>query len=195
MKYPLLASLGASAALASASPAYAGKAIVQTLPMVDACSMVCDGPDTVGSLTTIGFTEAGLDNPTFTEWLTFSNDLAGVYSLTLNSSSVGIDFTSAILTGPGGPFELMEEFDNGIAEFWQLSGGLTLAAGTYVLTINGNNSSTGSLGGTVTINTAVPDPQNTVVPEPATWAMMLLGFGAAGYAMRRRRRNSIPQVA
>ena len=24
------------------------------------------------------------------------------------------------------------------------------------------------------------------VPEPATWGMMLLGFGAAGYAMRRR---------
>jgi hypothetical protein len=25
------------------------------------------------------------------------------------------------------------------------------------------------------------------VPEPATWAMMLAGFGAAGYALRRRR--------
>ena len=27
-----------------------------------------------------------------------------------------------------------------------------------------------------------------VVPEPATWAMMLVGFGAAGAALRRRRR-------
>ena len=35
-----------------------------------------------------------------------------------------------------------------------------------------------------------------VVPEPATWAMMLMGFGAAGYAMRRRRRSAgLPQVA
>jgi hypothetical protein len=25
------------------------------------------------------------------------------------------------------------------------------------------------------------------VPEPATWAMMLLGFGAVGYSMRRRK--------
>ena len=34
------------------------------------------------------------------------------------------------------------------------------------------------------------------VPEPATWAMMLMGFGAAGYAMRRRRRLAgLPQVA
>ena len=35
-----------------------------------------------------------------------------------------------------------------------------------------------------------------VVPEPGTWAMMLMGFGAAGYAMRRRRRiGSIAQLA
>ena len=29
----------------------------------------------------------------------------------------------------------------------------------------------------------------TAVPEPATWAMMLLGFGAAGTALRRSRRK------
>ena len=35
-----------------------------------------------------------------------------------------------------------------------------------------------------------------VVPEPGTWAMMLMGFGAAGYAMRRRRRiGAIAQLA
>ena len=34
------------------------------------------------------------------------------------------------------------------------------------------------------------------VPEPSTWAMMLMGFGAAGYAMRRRRRSGVlAQVA
>ena len=32
------------------------------------------------------------------------------------------------------------------------------------------------------------------VPEPATWAMMLMGFGVAGYSMRRRR-NLITQLA
>lgn len=37
----------------------------------------------------------------------------------------------------------------------------------------------GSASGTGTITPAVP--------EPGTWAMMLLGFGAIGYAMRRRR--------
>jgi hypothetical protein len=33
------------------------------------------------------------------------------------------------------------------------------------------------------------------VPEPATWAMMLLGFGGIGFAMRRRRQPTLAQVA
>lgn len=35
------------------------------------------------------------------------------------------------------------------------------------------------------------------VPEPATWAMMILGFGAVGAAFRRRRRTfvTLPQIA
>lgn len=33
------------------------------------------------------------------------------------------------------------------------------------------------------------------VPEPATWAMMLLGFGAVGVAVRRRRKVALPQLA
>lgn len=35
----------------------------------------------------------------------------------------------------------------------------------------------------------------TPVPEPATWAMMLIGFGAVGYSLRRRRRPALAQAA
>jgi hypothetical protein len=35
----------------------------------------------------------------------------------------------------------------------------------------------------------------TVLPEPGTWAMMLLGFGAAGFAMRRQRKPVLAQLA
>ena len=33
-------------------------------------------------------------------------------------------------------------------------------------------------------------PVNGAVPEPATWAMMLLGFGGIGISMRIRKRGS-----
>jgi hypothetical protein len=33
------------------------------------------------------------------------------------------------------------------------------------------------------------------VPEPGTWGMMLLGFGAIGFAFRRRSATSLPQAA
>ena len=35
-----------------------------------------DGPDTTGTTTTIGYTDTDLDNPSFSEFLTFTNDLA-----------------------------------------------------------------------------------------------------------------------
>ena len=38
------------------------------------------------------------------------------------------------------------------------------------------------------IKLEVASPTN-VVPEPGTWAMMLLGFGAVGFGMRRRRQS------
>lgn len=40
----------------------------------------------------------------------------------------------------------------------------------------------------VLYKTGTPPPP-PVVPEPATWAMMIAGFAAVGYAMRRSRRN------
>ena len=40
-----------------------------------------------------------------------------------------------------------------------------------------------------------PTTPPPVVPEPATWAMMLFGFGAVGYTLRRRRRTNISQLA
>lgn len=43
-----------------------------------------------------------------------------------------------------------------------------------------------TVGGTITVNG---------VPEPATWAMMLIGFGAIGASMRRRRSPAVAIAA
>jgi hypothetical protein len=37
--------------------------------------------------------------------------------------------------------------------------------------------------------------QTAAVPEPATWAMMLFGFAGIGVQMRRKRQQSLPQIA
>jgi hypothetical protein len=59
---------------------------------------------------------------------------------------------------------------------------------------NGSLSSIGNV--RFQYGTALTDPSLTpAVPEPATWAMMLLGFGAIGVSMRRRRRVPLAQLA
>lgn len=45
----------------------------------------------------------------------------------------------------------------------------------------------------ITLGSATPE--SGAVPEPATWAMMLLGFGALGHGMRRRTSAKALQIA
>jgi len=44
----------------------------------------------------------------------------------------------------------------------------------------------------ITLGSAIPDPGpiSPSVPEPATWAMLLMGFGVVGGVLRRRREQS-----
>ncbi|MEO8455310.1 MAG: FxDxF family PEP-CTERM protein [Sphingomicrobium sp.] len=149
---------------------------------VDASSMSYTGPTTLGTDTTIGYSEAGLTNPTFTEWLTLTNTLAGIYSISLSTSSAGVDFTSAVLSDGVNNYALSFVGQIGSNEFWGL-GDTLINSGQYTLTVNGNNSRTGTLGGTITIAQALP--------EPGTWAMMLIGFGAVGFALRRKRKLAL----
>ena len=75
--------------------------------------------------------------------MVFTNTLAGLYSITLTTSSPAVDFTSAVLSGLGGPYNLVEIDDDGTNEY--------LASGepgharclAYTLSINGNNSGAG----------------------------------------------------
>jgi hypothetical protein len=155
-----------------------GSAASATITL-NSCSMSCTGPSTVGTTTTIGYSESGLGNP-FTESLTFTNTLAGLYTISLDTSDIAVNFTSAWLSDGVNNFALAPSFDDGTFELWTRSSTL-IGLGQYTLTIMGNTSDSGALAGTVTIRDALP--------EPATWAMMLLGFGAIGWQIRRRRSN------
>ena len=107
-------------------------------------------------------------------------------SIILNGKD--IDFSSIMLD----TFSFYQVGFDPNAESWQLDP-VFLAAGPHTITVKGsiiagpNAPGGGAYSGT--INVAPP------VPEPATWAMMLLGFGAIGFAMRRRRRPALLQLA
>jgi hypothetical protein len=82
--------------------------------------------------------------------------------------------------GAGGAFF---DFDN-TPQFFTFTGG-TFSLFVNDLAISAGNSNV-PLNGVIRVTAAVP--------EPATWAMMMLGFGAIGLAMRRRR-PALAQVA
>src|ERR1700740_2648150 len=56
-----------------------------------------------GGLTTINFGQNPVSTPNFSGSFAFSNDIAGVYTIVLNTSTPGVTFGSASVTGPGGP--------------------------------------------------------------------------------------------
>jgi hypothetical protein len=55
------------------------------------------------------------------------------------------------------------------------------------------NQTTGSSSGLATITFSAP--MESAVPEPTTWGMMLIGFGAIGYSMRRKRQPKAVHAA
>ena len=107
----------------------------------------------------------GLDSGTFT-W-TFAN--GDMLSGLMSEDDTKVDFATDT-----GPFPQTLTFTGGTGEFIGAtgtgSGEGTIAPTGYTLTGRG------------TLN--IP-----AVPEPATWAMFLLGFGGIGFVMRTSRRN------
>jgi hypothetical protein len=63
---------------------------------------------------------------------------------------------------------------------------LGLYTGQYVYTVPNDN---------ITLNIARAPVVDGAVPEPATWAMMILGFGLVGGALRRRTETSSVRYA
>jgi hypothetical protein len=106
-------------------------------------------------------------------------DTAGLLTASLTSSAVTnpIHFTSVTLNGHA----LTKD---PTSNSYYLSDPLDVLAGIQVLHVAGTASSKATtFSGTFQYITAVP--------EPAAWTMMLVGFGALGLSMRRKRAVSV----
>ena len=72
----------------------------------------------------------------------------------------------------------------GDAEFGSLLNQMLVAGGTNTISVAGTTGGNASYRGTLSFSNVA------AVPEPGTWALMLVGFGAIGFSMRRRRSQS-----
>jgi len=139
---------------------------------------------TVGDVTSGSFGDAHIKKGNFTDTLSFTLAQAGTLSASLTSAAnkLGkagdLDFTSVVLTGGGNSYDFIianNDGPTGLTDFATFDG--LLAAGDYLLTIKGFSFGNAQFGGNSTV---------AAVPEVGSWLMMLAGFGAMGFAMRRR---------
>jgi len=187
-----------------------------TLAMASAANatLVIGSPTTVTAVTlpstpdggfhvTFSYSDTHSSTP-FEELVTFVNSLSGFYGMGVQSTATlvngvidpatDVDFSSVFVTAAcptvGAPgscagFPHIADFtpnsgNTDVHEQFDLSG-LFLTAGSYTIHITGTRGSASSFDGN--LNFAA----GTQLPEPATWALMLLGFGAVGWQLRRRR--------
>lgn len=132
-------------------------------------------------------TVAGDPNGNFTATYTFSSPIVGLGSAITSSvivkSNLGsdLDFSQAFLNGTKGD---VSNFGNASQAFVfdaaVLKGTNTLSF-SGVLNPKGDRRGNALATGSLTI---------AAVPEPATWGLFILGFGAIGGAMRRRSSNA-----
>ncbi|WP_133365027.1 FxDxF family PEP-CTERM protein [Qipengyuania sediminis] len=133
------------------------------------------GPNEVAGF--LGFDVTGTGD--FTATFTFTNPYnpAGANgSATFNFDGDVITFTGGDISGGGVFTTTMGALGSNIQI--DRSG---LASGAQTITFRGSLTPNGNgfarIGGQLSL---------TAVPEPGTWAMMILGFGVLGYGMRRR---------
>jgi hypothetical protein len=151
---------------------------------------------TFDNVQTLPFTESGV---TFTAVDTVPIAVGGYFATEVSFGNPVVTFTfdqpvSAVA------FNVLDDL-LGIADPWTFSifsnGSLLesvlLAPGSFspgeYVGLSGTNITSATLGRDAgsSSNILIDNLTFTAVPEPSTWAMMLLGFGAIGFAIRRKR--------
>jgi PEP-CTERM motif len=153
---------------------------------------------TVTSPTTLEFDTTNAAAGDYLSFFQFNNDgfTAGVFSAT--ASTVPLAGTTV---------GLLQLFTGGTVTNGVYSGGTLVTGGSisgssnsltlstpltpntnYTFQYSGTLANSGNISGNAAFGMAA-------VPEPAAWALMLLGFGGIGMAIRRRRRPALAQIA
>jgi hypothetical protein len=123
----------------------------------------------------------GDSNGDFTETGTFTlptGIAAGSISTNFDTNlSNNIDFGTVTLNGVKFDLSPTGQFESGSIN------NQPVTSGTQTLVVTGKSGGNGSFAGTISFEVA------SGVPEPAAWALMIVGFGGMGAALRRRRQT------
>ena len=180
MRKLILTAVGA-AALATASMANA----TITLDSCDASLDSCTPDNTLApAQSTLAWHDSSVTSPTFNATIDFTNDVAGNYWVSLTTSTPELLFTALTITPITGSGSIVYA-GPATSAITLLPG--SLGVGSYHLSFSGLSPTGGAESGNLLFRLAVP--------EPSTWAMMLLGFAGIGFAMRRRPRQALAQLA
>ena len=163
----------ATSALALAAPASA--TLVTKSYEFTATALSGPNPDQHGS-----FSFQYDDADPSTVALTAIDYKIGSTDFTLRNTGMGVSDNGDFILG-GAEGSIGEVSSPGPDDFLLVFNNQSLIVDNFIYHIDGNNDF--FLGDDT--NVRVTDPL-APVPEPATWAMMLVGFGAAGYTLRRR---------
>jgi PEP-CTERM motif len=135
---------------------------------------------------------AGFD-PSLGTLTSATQSLTGSTTWTPSESTLGPGISATLLMGLVSPIPSVQVFASIFPEmiFVDLTGATTtIGSGLQVTTLSADDTSDGgtltpaTLDGTVTYTFT---PVVPTIPEPSTWAMMLIGFAGLGYAASRRR--------
>ena len=126
----------------------------------------------------------------FTDTFLFRIDQFGTGSGSITSgttallSSTDLDIISVMVNGQPA---LKSFSSDGLTERFDISNVQILSGELNSIVVTGFSRGFGSYGGNATF---LPG----AVPEPATWAMLMLGFGLVGTSMRSRRKAAVRQA-
>jgi hypothetical protein len=166
MKKILLAAAAATATIAFAPAANAAQTIVISGPSgtFGDDEVVCGA----GQATPCSFTRTF----NFTTQAGFELVNATISSIA-SSAMTDINFNNVTLNGVS--FDIVR---TGASEFRELvNRALNPVGSNNTILVTGTTGGNAAFSGTLSF---------AAVPEPTTWAMMLIGFGAVGYSMRKR---------
>ena len=120
---------------------------------------------------------------TVTSFFDFKESFASTAFFTATNASGSVTLEQLLSDGT---FSTVAAQSIGSGPFLGLQTGLLAANTVYRFTYTSTFPSGGNTNGNGIF---------TAVPEPATWGLMLIGFGGMGVAMRRSRKRIIAQIA